>query len=57
MDLAKNFVWVLVAVLMLTTYLSIQEEGFVQYEVSKNGFPPNGNWFPGNSKKFTGFIR
>lgn len=57
MNYSTHFNWILVGVLLLTTYLAIREETFVQYDVSQNGYPPNGNWFPGDKKKFTGFIR
>jgi len=57
MNFKKNFNLVLVGLVLLVTYLSVTEENFVQYEVSQNGLPPNGNWFPGNKKRFTGFIR
>lgn len=54
---SDHSITILIFLLVAVSYLSISQESFVQYDVSKDGYPPNGNWFPGNCKKFTGFIR
>ena len=43
---------------ILSVYVIGAKEGFVQYEVAaETRFPPDGNWFPGFTKIFDGFIR